>query len=436
MILIIPFIVAFLTGILIYRVIHRRYPWSEPLDIIVSFWLGIGACALITFYTIALFNGFNPVIIQCVLMVLLIALCFSCRFRSLMPDAMVNRLDYALLWVKFAPVVLIAGVLLSGLAYNNPFGDWDAWSFWNFRARFLVNAGDTWRDIYAYGIQAKHPWLLPHWTVFGWAMLGAESNAFPCLSAQLFTLVVIATVFFAVFALVGQIGASLLASVWLLSIPYFMIHGISQYADILMAGLIAINMMLLLRLRNAVSIQQAITLGLMLGIMCFTKDEGLVAAVIMFFLIGHLLPSFSKNKQFYVPCLLSIGAIGVGVVFQKVWMWPAPQGVNSIDWGHLLDMGRWVFILKYFVKVFTHYLYGGVVLIPILLLVMSIYRRWDEASAVMVKFLLIFISVFYLLYVLVRQDLEWRLWTTAYRLTFQLLPLSIIVLFYRIFAKR
>ncbi len=431
----IPFIVALMMGLIIYRLIHRQYPWHEPLDVLVSLWLGTGVCSLIVFYSILFLGGFNPFVIQLSVCAVILLLCFSCRLRPLLPTRLINTGSLGV-WIKLMPLMLLAVILLSGLSYYNLFGDWDAWSFWNFRARFLVEAGQYWQDIYAYGIQAKHPWLLPHWTVFGWVMTGAQSAEFPCFSAQVFTLMTIASVFFAVLSLVGQLSVALLAALWLVSIPYFMIHGISQYADILMAGLIVINMMLLVRLKAQPSSAQAITLGMMLGIMCFTKDEGMVSAVIMVFLIGHVLTGWHRKGHFYKPFVLSLLVIVVGVLLQKYWMWPAPQGVNAISWGHFFDYQRWYFILAYFLKVYTHYLYGGIILIPILLALTAVSRRWDAASGLMVRFLLVFISVFYLLYVLVRQDLEWRLWTTSYRLTFQLLPLGIVLLFYRLFAKR
>ena len=162
---------------------------------------------------------------------------------------------------------------------NNPDGSWDAWAIWNMRARFLTRAGAD----YAVGLResisiphADYPLLLPGLVAQWWLVLGAESVTVPAMIAAVFTASTVAMPAIAL-TLLRSRAIGITAALILLGIPFLMIAGASQCADIVVAAYIA-----------ATSI--AVTFGLegphrrndawfaLAGLACssaaFTKNEG------------------------------------------------------------------------------------------------------------------------------------------------------------------
>ena len=61
---------------------------------------------------------------------------------------------------------------------SKPHGDWDAWAIWNLRARFLVRAGEFWRDAFSSQIAWSHPdypLLVPGTIALIWTLAHSES---------------------------------------------------------------------------------------------------------------------------------------------------------------------------------------------------------------------------------------------------------------------
>ena len=162
---------------------------------------------------------------------------------------------------------------------NYPDGSWDAWAIWNMRARFLTRAGAD----YAVGLResiaiphADYPLLLPGLVAQWWLVLGAESVTVPAMIAAVFTASTVAMPAIAL-TLLRSRAIGITAALILLGIPFLMIAGASQCADIVVAAYIA-----------ATSI--AVTFGLegphrrndawfaLAGLACssaaFTKNEG------------------------------------------------------------------------------------------------------------------------------------------------------------------
>ncbi len=426
----IPFLIALWTGGLIFGAIYKNAPWKDALGILVSFWLGLAGCAMVVFYSILITGRYEPLNVVITTFIFMIFCCLLCYYRQGKPFLCFQGLGLAP-WFKFFLVVLIGGVLMKGLSSHQFYGEWDAWSFWNFRARYLVLAGSHWKDVYTYGLHAKHPWLLSYWIVFGWAWLGEQSYAFPFISAQIFGLIVLATVFFSILNLTKNENASFLGTIWLASVPLFLKISIFQYAEVLIAPLIVLNIMLLLRLCRQKTRADAVILGIMLGVLSFSKDEGIASALLIIVLFAFL---FRKSKNLYFPFCLGLGLTLVPTLLTKGWMYPAPSCENTLYFPHIVEWKRWVYIVEYFMNVLSTPAYGGVWIIPFALLVSRLLKPLNEKDRIMAGFLMMYIVLFFFLYVCVFNFLHWRLLATAERLVYQILPLGIVFLFYRLFG--
>src|SRR5262249_32135630 len=149
-----------------------------------------------------------------------------------------------------------------------PYGDWDAWALWNFRANFLYRAGEHWQDILHFNLHGQQPWFLPLLVASGWALTGHE-NVFVPQAAALLGFIGIAGLM--VYGLSERIGRAkdLLAGVYLCSVSFFLQHSASQYADLWVAYYVLAAVICMERGRMFLA-------GLFFGLLCMSKNEGMV----------------------------------------------------------------------------------------------------------------------------------------------------------------
>ena len=115
-----------------------------------------------------------------------------------------------------------------------PYGDWDAWAIYNFRARSIYRGGYEWRDGLSRLLYRNHPdypLLLPLSVVRSWIYAGGESMAAPRLIGGVFMLATTGLVPSAIAALRGRAQACI-AGVVLLGNVFMLRHASSQYADV------------------------------------------------------------------------------------------------------------------------------------------------------------------------------------------------------------
>jgi hypothetical protein len=164
-----------------------------------------------------------------------------------------------------------------------PFGEWDASSIWNLRARFLAG-GDAWRFAVAPGLNAQltgashpgYPLLLSAFIARGWILSSSVSPSLPAATALLSSL---ATLLFLPAALAWRRAESLglLALLLLLASEGWLSQTPVQYADVPLALLLLASTALLhSALDSAWSPRLALAAGLLAGFAAWTKNEGLV----------------------------------------------------------------------------------------------------------------------------------------------------------------
>jgi len=368
--------------------------------------------------------------------------------RSRLRDAI--AFVFALELVAFA-LSLIVSIL------KEPHGRWDAWLIWNMHARFLYRGGDHWREAFASGLDWSHwdyPLLLPLSIARGWRYAGGEDVFFPAAIGFIFTLLVLGLLL-AALSLLRSKPQGYLAAMILMGTPFFITMGASQFADIPFAFFVlATFVMLFLSGRSPENRAGSLILaGIAAGLSAWTKNEGLLFALIVTFIpVGMTAKAGGWRRAispagWFLAGLLPILAL---VVCFKTQLSPTndimagvgPAAVSS----RLLDWGRYAEIIKAFFITGISFTQGvidirtGMTLNPgavsVLLLVLYLgltgvrIEERDRGSTLQVAAVLgLMPAGYFLVYVMTPLDLNWHLMTSLNRPLLQLWPSAVFVVF-------
>ncbi|HET6778308.1 MAG TPA: glycosyltransferase family 39 protein, partial [Gemmatimonadales bacterium] len=185
-----------------------------------------------------------------------------------------------LLLVAIAFVVTLGAAAAAFVSHlrRYPHGEWDAWMNWDLRARMFFRGGEAWQTAFSAALPWSHPdypVLLSSLVTRTWLYAGGETLAGPALVAGTFTFAT-AALMAAGLAALRSTSQGLLASVVLLSTPFFILHGTSLYADVPVGFFfLATIVCLALQERSGDAGNRFTTLaGLAAGLAMWTKNEG------------------------------------------------------------------------------------------------------------------------------------------------------------------
>jgi hypothetical protein len=254
-------------------------------------------------------------------------------------------------------VVLVAATgAMSGVWDRNPQGNWDAWSIWNLRAKFL--AGPDGRDMtpspaspptiarawspLLTGTHPEYPLLLSGAVARCWAFSSSGAAvpdaAVPITIAYLFFLSLIAVVTAGIAIARGPL-AGLIAGLTLAGTSALLHEVPSQYADVPMAAYLACAVVFLL-------IDRPIWAGVFAGFAAWTKDEGALFCVIFVFLAA-IFCWFDKPRR-RDPFRLVLGMLPGALMFWLFKVFLAPRSTAQLTGGALsrfASAGRWGVVL-------------------------------------------------------------------------------------------
>src|ERR1700675_1387208 len=257
---------------------------------------------------------------------------------------------------------------------EKPHGEWDAWSIWNLKARFLFRGGEGWKNAVSSQIPNSHPdypLLLPSIVAMCWTLARAESISAPIAVAFLFTLGACGLLISSIGILRGKTPA-FVAGILVLATSAFVQLGAMQYADVPMSFYILATLALLcLQDRFPADLRFSIAAGLTAGFAPWTKNEGwlFLAAVLLARLIAILR---FDNRAVLGPQFLRLAGAALPSValtaFFKLRFAPPndllAQKASDLA-AHVSVLGRWVITLEVFVKML--FVMGGF-LLPIVLI--------------------------------------------------------------------
>ena len=343
----------------------------------------------------------------------------------------------------FLVAVAIAVILFTTHSASKPSGEWDAWSIWNLRARFLFRAGEFWKNAFSSQMAWSHPdypLLVPGVIAMCWTLARAETTLAPMAVAFLFTFATAGVLISSIGVLRGKAQA-LVAGALLLGTVEFVEIGAMQYADVPLSFYILATLALLcLQDRFPDNLRFTFLAGLTAGLAAWTKNEGLlfvlavvVARAVAIFRFGNR-PMLLKHLGVLAGGLILPLAV---VAFFKLRFAP-PNDLTAKKPGeiiaHLTDFGRWITVIEGFVKAA---LTLGSFLIPIVL-VLGLYwylvrfhveeRDRLPLATVAVALGLMLLGDFGV-YVLLSNDVNWQVNTSIDRIFLQLWPAGLLAFF-------
>lgn len=167
-------------------------------------------------------------------------------------------------------VALVVLTLVEASAWEaNPQGNWDAWTVWNLRARYLAGAGEiaarAWSPLLSES-HPEYPLLLSGAVARCWALGGNTAAEVPIAISYLFLIALIAAATGAV-ALWRGASSGLMAGVVLLCTPALAAESSSQYADVPLAAYFVCAV-------GFAVLEKPLWAGVMAGMAAWTKDEG------------------------------------------------------------------------------------------------------------------------------------------------------------------
>jgi hypothetical protein len=346
----------------------------------------------------------------------------------------------------------LAAALYSAILRSivHPHGEgWDAFAIWNLHARFLFRGGEHWRD----GLSPLIPWshpdyplLLPSAVAHFWSVLGQESTAVPAVIGLVFTFGTLGLLFSSLAILRGRTSA-ILAGLALVSTPFFVEQGSSQYADVPLSFFFLAVIVLHLdgESRGDQSLYRGYgrlaLAGIAAGLALWTKNEGmlfLVACVVAQIVVRG--PEWMNRLAFFIlavaPFLMLVTWFKHSVAFPNELFSNQPKMLHKF-----LDSARYWAILKWFVRDFLRFgqwwPIPGTLLLALLYVVVAGKHNWQNSQQFWTSALTLALTLsgYFVIYVITPYDLDWHLRFSLNRLFLQLWPSTIFVFFLAIPAK-
>ena len=330
-VVVVPALTGFLLTSLLWR--HEADTRLDPftmlgLRVSIGFGLGIGICSYLAFVMQAL--NFSPVFgIASVEVVLLACLLVAYRrrartfcdlpadFRTLLSGKPGVGL-YGALAMGMSGVVVVTTILAKRASH----GGWDAFAIWNMRARFINRAGGDWvESTFASDLawsNPDYPLLIPMSVVRGWRYLGVESQDVPIWVAGGF---IVATIALLVFGsgLLSTREQGAVAGLLVVGTPFFIIHGMSQYADVALSFFVLAAVILCclgLHTPGRDSLEFWVLAGCVSALAAWTKNEGILVAlaVAVSATAISMMRSGWKETQRVLACFVCGGLPGIIVL--------------------------------------------------------------------------------------------------------------------------
>ncbi|MBF0505132.1 MAG: glycosyltransferase family 39 protein [Candidatus Omnitrophica bacterium] len=426
-------VLSFLIGFGVLRLLSGKNVF-RPLDFFLSLGLGVGIASQVMFYAILMGGQHKHEVL--VFLTFIIIFFLGALFLKKKPSFHCEPFTPSI--ISFLILLLPLGIVQIFIYLNKPWGDWDAWSLWNFRANFLFRSLSDWLPIYHHVVQGKHPWLLPHYIAWGWFWDGNETTWVPAVTAFLMSCATLGLVVYALASSVGRRPA-LLAGLYLISIPYFNWHAASQYASIFLAFFLLGSLVALREYLKEPSLKYAALAGAYFAFLANTKDEGVVLVVLMALLLYTF---FKKQHKDHQKCFLSVFISLIGMFILTEIFMRSSLGIPFVegkyygwDAAMIFDTRRWQGLVEYvWQNVVFHPSMGGLFFLLLLFALSKADNQgWPfklgRLQGAFLKVIGLFFIVFSFLYIFVTTNLEWRMMVTVHRVFFIFLPTLVYLIF-------
>jgi hypothetical protein len=443
-----PYLLSLPLGyILIELIFHKSQKPNPFVQLFLALGLGLSASASLTFFSFVFLNNLNkPLTIGA--HVLLISLMFIVKLNFLKDtssrwkDSSINPTNiilWGVLIVTFIPIWLQAN--------HFPYGGWDAWAVWNFKAKFLFLAGDKWQNLFdpiLWRSSQHYPLFLPLLNVWGWIFSDNTSSTVPLLTSLVFTFLTVGLLFSALLSSTKN-TFSILAPLLLMTLYFYGKLATSQYSDLIVGYYALASLYCLTESIKYRRAPYAVLAGLFMGALSFSKPEGMMLALIILF-SGTAVFLFDKKNternhtKLSIICLLAATLLAlVPTIIFKIQYSPGNQTfVNG-----LLSRTNpsTIFRMKMAVAFLSAELkspkWNGIWILLFLGMLLG-YRRCFKKDIIIIPATLLIYLVAVLFYYFINTyfDISWWLSVTLNRILFSLLPITVFWIFNSILEKK
>jgi type IV secretory pathway VirB2 component (pilin) len=336
--------------------------------------------------------------------------------------------------------LVIAFSAMWALATANPDGQWDAWSIWNLRAKFM-SGPQTWKSAVSPLLESTHPdYPLLQSAFIGmvWNLTGDADAAVPLATALVFFAAVLGCLV-AGLALLRGSSAGFLAGLITLTAASYSGQPPAQYADVPLSFFFLATL-LLVALAHASGRRLALfAAGLFASFAAWTKNEGVAFAGIV--LLAYLIVNWRARSFRTAAAEWTYLAAGMApgfllTVYLKFALAPATDPLFRQGFAEILTKvvtpARHLEVLKANLSEATAVApwYAHPVLLLAILAVCLRFDireyRWDAVFGALT--LAALFAVYWAVY-LASTSLTWQLSTSLSRLHVQLWPPFLLVLF-------
>ncbi len=393
-----------------------------PLLLIWSLGLGFGLVSHLGFISHILLNAHGPLLPLMLTGLTGIALFIAGKKKPLWPALTLKTQDK---WGLGLLALLAIPLTMEALHY--PLGGWDAWSCWNLKARFIFLGQDHWKDMLdpvLWRSNTHYPLLLPLMNVFCWDLLGQADQNIPMINSIIFSLLTAGVMCWGIFLLTGRLLTALALTALPLTLPFFITLAVSQYSDILIGFYLISAILCWLGQQRLNMPGLKVLCGLFLGLLSFTKTEGLVAAALLSALI--IVDDWRKGHFKDLPgFLFALGLMALPTVIFNLAFAPHNEafinGFSSAAQPSDITRLQVIAVYPWFEMISGKW--NGWWLLMIAGLVLSGKKSWQGKQMTVGIFVILYIGVILAYYwVNTFFPIVWWMQTTLSRIIFALIP--------------
>lgn len=444
--IIIFYFIAFLIGYLtISMLVSDKIKLQTSLRASLSLGLGLGLCALITFLSFLIFNKYSQLIISLAYILTIGFLLFINinKHKKSIKDIFPVHSAFKNICVKDTLALILWGAIIFCIfliAKRLPFGRWDAWALYNMKTKFLLFS-DSWKDIFRlhWHTQPGYPLLLPFIHASAYSFAHRSVNAV-CFSTAILLSFSCGLLLFGSLKQFTRSSVAFIGSAILLTNPVYLSLSTAQYADILLAFYLLASITTIIITLKTKDAGCAVLSGLFLGLMTFTKNEGIVLCLILFGLTCLNIILFNKGSfrsRLTVPAYLLIGLASTAIftILFKIFLAPPnpdifPANVSNANMEFLNFKGLTI-VINFTLKEIAYKGWCSIwSLIMIMFMINPIKFFRKEPKVISVFFVCYLLVLLFIYLTTINFDLTWRLTSTLQRILFYLLPSALFIGFF------
>jgi hypothetical protein len=346
------------------------------------------------------------------------------------------------LWLIFGAVAGVAALTLTLILVASPHGEWDAWSIWNLRARFLYRATEATVpfDPLLNWSHPDYPLLVPASVAGLWTWNGGEAQWLAAAVAAVFWA---SAVFVPVMVLswLRSTAMGLTAGLALAGMPLLTRNASAMYADVVVGYFFVAAVGLgLMAIETRAGRGAALLAGVAAGLAAWSKNEGLLFCGVLVFTFLAVVRSraeLAERVRMVGPMVLGMLAVLAFVGHFKYHFAPANDlvavGKTASMGARLLDLSRYSVTfwgIAEGILTFGDWLVPPVIVFGVWLALQGL--RKVESGSVWWPFVVASLQLvgYLVVYVVGSDRLEWQLETSAERLLLQIWPAAVFSLLY------